>query len=387
MRVLHVCGIYLPATEWGGPTYAVANYAGALQQAGVACEVFTTTARGDRGLPALPPGTRDVDGVPVTYFPAPAVSQAFLAPAMAAALARRVREFDVVHTHMLWAFPGIVASRIARLAGVPYVVTPHGSLDPWSLSQRRRLKQLFLLASERATLRRAARVHYTADAERANAPADLRDLPSAIVPNVIAPSDAPRADGGTDVVILGRIHVMKGFDVLVPAFRDVVARRPEARLVIAGPDEGGYRAEVERMIAAAGIGGAVTFTGHLDARARDALLARCALLVQPSYRENFGMAVAEAMAQGVPVVVSDRVNICDDIRAAEAGLVVPREAPAVAGAIATLLGDAGLRARMGEAGRRLVRARYAPAVVGPALRAVYEAAQAARRSPNRTASQ
>ncbi|MBA3499845.1 MAG: glycosyltransferase [Myxococcota bacterium] len=381
MRVLHVCGIYLPATEWGGPTYAVANYAEALQTAGVECEVFTTTARGDRNLPPLEPGTRDVRGVRVTYFPAAPVHQSFIAPAMATALARRVREFDLVHTHMLWAFPGIAASRIAHLRGVPYVVTPHGSLDPWSLEQRKWMKRAFLLASENATLRRAALVHYTATAERDAVPPRLRHLPSVIVPNVIEPSDLPRGPRSRDIVILGRIHVMKGFDILIPAMRAVLAKR-DARLVIAGPDEGGYRAEVERMIAEAGIGAAVTFTGHIDLEARTKLLSTCSLLVQPSYRENFGMAVAEAMAQGVPVVVSDRVNICDDIAATGAGLVVPRDVTQLADAIVRVLDDP---RTMGEAGRRLVRERYAPDVVGPAMRAAYD--QAARTTPKRTASQ
>jgi glycosyltransferase involved in cell wall biosynthesis len=381
VRVLHVCGIYLPATEWGGPTYAVANYAEALQRAGVECEVFTTTARGDRTLPALDAGTRDVRGVTTTYFPAAAGRQSFIAPAMATALVRRVREFDLVHTHMLWAFPGIVASRIAHLRGVPYVVTPHGSLDPWSLAQRAWMKKAFLLASENATLRRAALVHYTADAERDAVPMQFRALPSAVIANVIEPSDVPRARTGDDVVILGRIHVMKGFDILVPAMRAVIERRPTARLVIAGPDEGGYKAAVERMIAEAGIGTRVVFTGHIDAAARERLLASCALLVQPSYRENFGMSVAEAMAQGVPVVVSDRVNICDDIARTGAGEVVPRDVQQLAAAILRVL-DA--PPAMGEAGRRLVRERYAPDVVGPAMRDAY---QAARRRPKRTASQ
>jgi glycosyltransferase involved in cell wall biosynthesis len=126
----------------------------------------------------------------------------------------------------------------------------------------------------------------------------------------------------------------------------------------------------------------VTFTGHVGAAERARLLANAALLVQPSYRENFGMAVAEAMAVGVPVVVSNRVNICDDIAAADAGLVVPREISPLARAIVTLLADPERRAQMGERGKRLVADRYAPAAVGPAMRRAYEEAlerQAARK--------
>ena len=372
MRVLHVCGVYPPATEWGGPTYAVAGYAAALRGAGVDVEVFATTARGSRELPAIAPGTRDVDGTTVTYFRARDGSQAFLAPALVPALVRRVRDFDLIHAHMLWAFPGIAVARVAALRGVPYVVTPHGSLDPWALDQRKWLKRAFLYAAENRTLRGAAFVHYTADAERSAVPEHLRALRSIVVPNVIDPQPArERSSASHDVLVLGRIHRMKGFDALVPALRDVVAAEPRARLVIAGPDEGGYRAEVEGMIARAGIAGAVTFTGHVDARERARLFATCALLVQPSYRENFGMAVAEAMAAGVPVVVSDRVNICDDIAAADAGLVVPREPAAIACAIVELLRDPVRRAAMGQRGRALVARRYAPDVVGKALRAAY----------------
>jgi glycosyltransferase involved in cell wall biosynthesis len=104
------------------------------------------------------------------------------------------------------------------------------------------------------------------------------------------------------------------------------------------------------------------------------LLASCALLVQPSYRENFGMSVAEAMAQGVPVIVSDRVNICDDIHEVDAGIVVPREIDALSQAIVELLADPKRRATMGERGRKLVRERYAPNVVGPAMRTAYQVA-------------
>ncbi len=377
VKVLQVCGMYLPATEWGGTTTAVAAYAEALQRTDVDCEVFTTTARGNPQLPAIEPGTRDVRGVRVTYFPARPARQSFVAPALVPALVRRIREFDLVHTHMLWAFPGIMVARIAELLRVPYVVTPHGSLDPWSLEQRKWMKRAFLYASENRTLRRAAAVHYTAAAERANVPERFRDLPSVVVPNVVDATelgtvDARERDASFDVLILGRIHLMKGFDILVPAFRQILASEPRARLVIAGPDEGGYRAAVERMIAEAGIGAAVTFTGHVDEAGRALLFGRAALLVQPSYRENFGMAVAEAMASGLAVVLSDRVNICDDVAAAGAGLVVPREPAALARAILTLLADPARRRHMGEHGRRLVATRYAPAAVAAQLRRMYE---------------
>jgi glycosyltransferase involved in cell wall biosynthesis len=370
--------MYLPATEWGGPTYAIANYVDALRMAGAEAEVFTTTARGSAEYQPIEPGVRQIRGATVSYFRAANGLQAFIAPAMIPALRARVRQFDVVHTHLLWAFPGIVATRIAAHAGVPYVVTPHACLDPWSLAQRRWMKKAFFAAFENRTLRRAAAIHYTADAERAAVPDRFRDLPSAVVPNPIDIAEfakigdpAVRA-ASRDVLILGRIHRMKGFDVLVPAIREVVAREPRARLVVAGADEGGYRAAVETMVREAGVAASVTFTGHLDALARTAALGRAALVVQPSFRENFGMSVAEAMAAGLPVVVSPQVNIAEDIRRAGAGLVVDRRPEALGRAILELLADPARRATMGERGRHWVAEAYSLRAVGVTLLKCYE---------------
>jgi glycosyltransferase involved in cell wall biosynthesis len=376
MRVLHVVGCYPPATEWGGGAAAVASFARALRLAGVESEVFTTTARGSRALPSIPPGRREVDGTPVTYFRAPDVLRSFVSPGLAAAL-RRVREFDLVHVHMMWAFPNILAARAAARGGVPYVVSPHGALDPWSLTQWPLVKKAFLLLAEDRTLRRAAFLHFTAEAERDVVPPEYRALPAEVVANPVDPEAfagvglAGRRGASRDVLVLGRIHPMKGFDLLVPAMREVRRRVPGARLVVAGADEGGYRAVVERLARDAGVADAVVFAGLLDAPGRARALEDAAVLAMPSYRENFGLSAAEAMASGLAVVVSDRVNICAEVAGAGAGRVVPLDPAAIAAALADLLPDEAVRARMGEAGRALVRERYAPARVGAEMRGAY----------------
>jgi glycosyltransferase involved in cell wall biosynthesis len=157
----------------------------------------------------------------------------------------------------------------------------------------------------------------------------------------------------------------------VPALQQVVTEVPDARLVIAGPDEGGYRARVEATISAHGLRGAVRFTGLLTPLECDAAMSSAALLVAPSYQENFGMAVAEAMAAGLPVVVSDKVNLSGEIAGAGAGLVVAIESGKLAEAIVALLRDPERRLRMGTAGRRLVAERYSASAVGERLRKAY----------------
>jgi glycosyltransferase involved in cell wall biosynthesis len=175
-----------------------------------------------------------------------------------------------------------------------------------------------------------------------------------------------------EVLILGRIHPMKGFDVLVPALGALAERGLPVRLAVAGNDEGGYRAEVERLVRQHRVEGRVRFLGEVEGEAKRAALRRAALLVAPSHRENFGNAIAEAMAAGVPVVVSPRVGIAPDIAEHGAGLVVAREAPAFAEAMAALLADPSRRAEMGRRGRALVRARYSAAAVARSMLAAYQ---------------
>jgi glycosyltransferase involved in cell wall biosynthesis len=272
----------------------------------------------------------------------------------------------------------MAAARLCERHGVPYVLSPRGSLDPWALRQKRLKKAAYMLLLERRTLLRAALLHFTAEDERKAAPPRYRGRPHAVVPNCVELESLlglDRAEGlapAPEVLILGRIHLMKGFDVLIPALRTVVDSGSPVRLVVAGNDEGGYRAKVERLVSAYGLQERVSFLGEVAGEHKAAALRRAALLVAPSYRENFGMAVAEAMAAGLPVIVSDRVGIAPDIAGSGAGLVVPVESRALADAISRLLSQPALRAAMGQRGREVVRARYSGPAVARAMLGAYE---------------
>lgn len=379
MKVLHVTGCYAPAAEWGGVVTAVGGMVRALARAAVDVEVFTTTQRSSRVLPAIVPGRRAVDGVHVSYFPSVhPFGRAFFAPGLSRALRDRAGEFDLVHLHMLWTASGMAAARHCRRRGIPYVITLHGALNPWALRQRALEKRVFLAVAERRNIDSAALLHFTTQAERDGAPPWARARPARVIPDVV---DAPLQGMGApeerarsrDVLLLSRIHPVKGFDLLVPAMKRVRELEPRARLTVAGPDEGGHRAVVERRVAEAGLRDVVTFTGLLDAEGRRRALARAALLVAPSHQENFGMSVAEAMAAGLPVVVSDQVNLCSEVRRAGAGEVVPLEVEALAAALLRLLRSPDLRATMGAAGRRLAAERFSATAVGGALRETYSA--------------
>jgi len=375
VRILHVLPYYLPATEWGGIIQAVAFEARGCRQAGAQVEVFATNARGAPGLPSPSPGRAEVDGTPVRYFERSGPSRYFYSSGLFASLLSEVQDHDVVHLHGTWTFPNLAGAIACAHRRVPYVITPHGALDPWALDDKRNKKRAYMALVERHVFRHAALIRFTAEKERAVAPPAFWER-SVVVPNAVpfeefAAIKRRPQEQSPEVLILGRIHPMKGFEVLVPAMRQVLAAHPRARLVVVGPDEGGYRAEVARQADAAGISQAIRFVGAVDARGRAAALASAALLVAPSRRENFGMAIAEAMAAGLPVVVSEHVNIHPDITQAGAGLAVPLQPSALAGAIGHLLDSPTKAACMGESGRRLVRERYSPEAVGQAMLAAY----------------
>ncbi|MGE3906600.1 MAG: glycosyltransferase, partial [Reyranellaceae bacterium] len=181
------------------------------------------------------------------------------------------------------------------------------------------------------------------------------------------------------ILFLSRLHPKKGLDLLVPAFAAVRKRYGDARLVIAGPDDGA-RAATDDLVARHGLGDCVEFPGMLTGIAKDRAFAEAGLFVLPSYSENFGIAVAEAMAAGLPVVVSDQVNIHDAIAGTEAGLVVPCQTERLAQAMSALLADPDKGIEMGRNGTELVRTRYGWPAIGKQLVDVYRRIIDRRRS-------
>jgi glycosyltransferase involved in cell wall biosynthesis len=269
----------------------------------------------------------------------------------------------------LWEEIQHVAARAAQQKGVPYVIAPQGMLDPWSLRQSRWVKRLYMLLRLRRNLNRAAAIQFTADLERElTAPLGLR-APAIIEPNGIdlaeyhdlPPRGAARQRHGVPpglmLLFLSRLHPKKGLDLLIPAFAR--AELEDATLVIAGPaDSAAYEAELRRLVREHGIEQRVIFTGMLHGSDRLALMADADLFVLPSYQENFGIVVAEALACGCPVLVSDQVNIHRDIAAAAVGAVFPLDVDAIARELRRWGGDEALRRAAAGRAAAFARARY-----------------------------
>lgn len=383
MRVLHVAASYLPAVRYGGTIASVHGVCRALAARGHDVHVFTTSVNGDTDSAVRHDTPVDVDGVHVWYFRSPRFRRLYWAPAMRRHLQAQVETFDVVHTHAIYLWPLWTAARCAVSAGVPYVVSPRGMLEKGLIEQKSALLKAGLIAFiERQTLERAAAIHVTSAREAEEARAfgfdlpGLREIPNGVDRDAdhgtVSSEIAAIAGGEPYVLFLGRINWKKGLDRLLTAF----ARVAGARLVIAGNDEDGYQPALETMARQFGIADRTSFVGPVHGADKTALLRGARMLVLPSYSENFGNVVLEAMAEARPVIVTPEVGLAPTVEETGAGLVVPGDPDSLARAIALLLDDASRRAEMGRRGQAAVTSRFSWNAVAAQMESLYASVRA-----------
>lgn len=364
MRVLHVIPAVAP--RYGGPSEAIVHMLRALRAAGVAVLLATTDADGPGGRLDVPLGVEhEWRGVPAIFFGRLGGEAAKSSPAFVGWLARRVREFDLLHIHAVFSFTTVAAAALAGAFGVPYVVRPLGTLDPWSLAQKPLRKRIALRLGGRRMLSAAAAIHYTSPRERRSAEAALGLERGIVVPLGVDPellTGPPAAPPeGPYVLALGRLHPKKNLPLLVDAFARACAAPGvpgSARLVIAGDGPPEFVAELERRAAERGIRPRVEFVGWVGGERKRALLAGARAVAMLSSQENFGISAVEALALGVPLVVAEQVDLADDVRRVGCGWVVPSTAEAAALALSSALEDASEAARRGRAGGAWARAEF-----------------------------
>jgi glycosyltransferase involved in cell wall biosynthesis len=337
--------------------WAVHGLCRALAARGHDVTVFTTNVDGE-GESAVPVDAPvPMDGVTVRYFRVGRPRRLFRSPAMARRLREEIHSFDVVHVHSSFIWPPWAAAREARRAGRPYLFTPHGMLVPRLIRERGRWrKTVWVRLLEGSLLRQAAGIHVTSRAEAADVAAlGFGACRFYLVPFGVEVDDTPAEPAlPPRVLFLGRISWKKGLGVLV----DAMAGVPGAELVVAGNDDEGLTGRLRERAAARGLAGRVRFVGPVYGEAKAALLRSAAVFALPSKGENFAVAALEAMAVGLPVVLSEDVGLAADVIESGAGLAVPASPEAVAGALRRVLETPGAREVMGAAGRHLARERF-----------------------------
>jgi glycosyltransferase involved in cell wall biosynthesis len=335
VKVLHV--IPSVSLTQGGPSKAVRLFAEAAMREGISASIATTDDNGDGSRLEIETGVPLLErGVKVFYFRRTTLAYK-VSIDLARWLVRTARDFDLLHIHALFSFSSTATAWAARRCKVPYVVRPLGVLNRWGIENRRALaKRASLPLIELGIIRGAAAMHYTAERERSEAIETLPELArvkSAVIPVPLPESSKEEASAnkflelypelqGTQIVLfLSRIDAKKGLDLLLDAFSSVVRSCPNTRLVVAGDGDSGFVASQKSRCVSLGIEQAVIWTGWLDGTTKSSALKAATLFVLPSYSENFGIVVAEAMAAGTAVIVTEGVALADEIIKAEAGVV------------------------------------------------------------------
>ena len=377
----------------GGPSVALPGLARCLASHGIDTTMLTTTASAsdDLGVSRYEPVVRDG----VTYVPFPVLpfgGRYGLSPRLWAALRGMVASFDIVHIHWLYDFACIAAARAALSAGVPYVVQPNASLDPHLLKKNTLLKRLYLATIGRPLLTRAAALVFTSEQEREQALYGPRltewILPVGFDASTFAHLPPPGtfrtafpSVHGPFLLFVGRLSRQKGLDLLLGAFARLAHDREDLWLVLAGPDPDGYGADLRVLSESLGIQQRVVFAGLLTHEMKLGAFVDAELFVLPSYAENFGAVTTEALACGLPVVLSDQVNIHREMAAAGVATVVQCSIDSVAAGVTSALADGTLRARIATLGPALVKAHYTWDAVVPTYIAKYAEAIAPSATP------
>jgi glycosyltransferase involved in cell wall biosynthesis len=382
LRVLHVINSVSPSC--GGTTTAVWSVLDSLRLSGVQTDLVTTNDDGPGRFLQVPLGEPRLErGHRVVYFPRQTHFYAVSTP-LAHWVHRNAHHYDIVDAHGLFTFAPLAAAALAGRRGVPFVLRPSGVLNRWGRTHRRpALKRSSIRLLESPLLRRAARVVFTSRSELDEArELGLPFRPAVLPLGLDLPDSPPAASAGPDhcgevpqletILFLARIAPIKNLDVLLHAFALVVSEFPGLRLVVAGDGPRDLVRSLQELATALRVAERVDWRGFISGDAKEWALRSATLLVLPSESENFGLAALEAMARGVPVIVTRGVGLAPDVEQAQAGLVCAPTPADLARCMLVLLRDTRRRAACGKAAGALFERRFSLAATGRALRDLYE---------------
>jgi glycosyltransferase involved in cell wall biosynthesis len=327
-KILRVIGSIDPAT--GGPLEALVSSAAIMAEQGIINEVVTLDAPNNPWAAKFPLRVFSVG---------PAYGKYRYTPRLVPWLKENAAAYQIVIVHGLWNYSSIGTWRALRNTGVPYVIFTHGMLDPWfrkAQPVKHLLKQLYWLALEGRALSAAHCILFTTNEEcrlarksfcghhyrervvaygATDVSGDAKIQISSFRARLPALTDRPY------ILYLGRIHKKKGCDLLIKAFANLCAEYSHVDLVIAGPDSSGWSRELKNIAREAGIASRIHWPGAVSGDEKWGAFRGATAFILPSHQENFGIAVAEAMACSTPVLITNKVNIWREVETGGAGLV------------------------------------------------------------------
>lgn len=381
MKVLFVTPYLAPS--YGGTSKVVSELAKRLGDLHLEVDIVSTNANNGNTLNVDLQTWLHHNSHHTQYFPTWHRSDLILSPSLIQWLIRHIQEYDIIHTHTLFAPLISFTHNLCRFHKIPYIITPHGMLDPWALAYKAWKKQLYYTRFERPALKNASiiQVLTTAEAEQVN---KLGFDQTAIIPNGIDPKDFatlpnsemfyqqyPHLRGKKLILFLGRIDPKKGLNLLAPAFAKIHTTFPNTHLIIAGPDSIGFTPTVQSYFAKAKCLDAVTFTGMLTGPIKYAVLAVADLYVAPSYSEGFSISVLEGMASGLPCIITTGCNFPESA-SVQAAHIVNADAVAIADALIHCLQHPEEAKAMGARARQFIFEHYTWNQIASNLMQVYQ---------------
>ena len=344
MRILQI----VPSISliYGGPSQMILGLAPALAKQGVKVTVLTTDSNGDNGQQPLdvPLNTPiEKDGYEIIYFRCSPFRRYKFSVDLLKWLRKNAKNYDLAHVHALFSPISSFAAATCRHQKLPYILRPLGTLDPADLRKKKWLKQFYVNILEGRNIAGAAAIHFTSEQEAKISQRFGVQTQDIVIPlgvkqlNKQAYKDQVSKDEflnknlskyniPTDIPLLlfmSRIDPKKGLDLLIPALEKLVSEGLKFHFILAGtnPQDPIYEEKIKLQIKNSSLQSDTTITGFVTGELKSALLAAADLFVLPSYYENFGIAVAEAMVAGKPVVISDQVHICKQVVNSESGWV------------------------------------------------------------------
>ena len=403
MRIVFALHGYKPAWNVGGPIVSVSALAESLVRRGHEVTVVTSNSNLTVNLEVPTDTPVDVAGVTVYYFehdellrrlvPLPA----YFSKSIGFLYSKRIRprldqlvpQADIVHTHLPFNYPTYASAQAAFRHGKPLIYHQRGVLDPARLSFRSLKKALYLHLVEKPILHRADTLIALTEAERDSYRRLGIETRCSVIPNGVDSTEYsgtydPREvaklgirDNQVVILFMGRVHPIKGVDLLLDAFISLRQRVTDAVLVIAGPDEFGLQAKFDEQVRRANVAGGVIFVGMVQGETKRQLLLRADVFCLPSVAEGFSIAVLEALAASTAVLLSPGCNF-PDVVAARAGRICERSVDAIESNLEAMLTNRDELRAMGLRGRELVESKFAWDSIVERMLEVYERAVRSR---------
>lgn len=380
---------------YGGPSQMIRGLSAAIAQQPAAAvsqvTILTTDSNGDVDETPLdvPLGVPVAeDGYEVIYFRCLPFRRYKFSTGLLSWLWANAHRYDIAHIHALFSPVSTTAATVCRWKNLPYIMRPLGTLDPADLQKKKQIKKIYASLLERPNLAGAAAIHFTSDLESKVSERFGVSTPGKVIPLGVALPTLPERSASQlairerfdipaerpIILFMSRVDPKKGFDLLLPALDKLYQNGKPFHFLLCGanPQDRAYETSIKQKVESSAWAKWATVVGFVSGELKAQILSAADVFVLPSYYENFGIAVAEAMAAKIPVVISDQVHIWPAIKESESGWVVPTEVEALTDALGEAIAQPDVRLQRGENAQRCAKENYSWGAIAQLMTTTYQ---------------